>query len=404
MFLARGRHVCSFVTRASTVLCALSALLALGTAAGCGAKTGLGVPDSEAPIVVDAGVDGGRGRCEIDDPVDVLFVVDNSQSMDEEQASLAAEMPRLVQALVDPPDIDGDGMPDWNPIANLQLGVITTDLGAGGARIGSCERPLGGDGILRNVGDPSDFACLRRFPRFLTFGAAPGEVDRVVNDLACIVNVGTDGCGQEQHLEATLKALTPATSSITFTRGSRGHGDGANAGFLREGSFLAVVVVSDEDDCSASDPLLFDPESTRYTVHPNVRCAIHEAEALHPIERFLDGIDAVRSGPADRFALAIIGGVPLDLVSGDDPLYTAMLADPRMAFMVDPEEPDEPIPSCDVPGRGVAYPPTRLVRAAAAIAPASTVQSICQEDLRPAVGALVGLIGLRTCDDSELTP
>jgi len=401
MFLAGGRGIGS-KTLFAAVPFALASLLLCSV--GCGAKTGLEVPDSEAPVIFDGGIDGGRGRCEIDDPVDVLFVIDNSASMDEEQESLAAEMPRLVEALVDPPDLDGDGAPDWNPIANLQLGVITTDLGAGGARIGSCERPRGGDGILRNVGDPTDFACLRRFPRFLSFGASPGEVEDVVNDLACIVNVGTDGCGQEQHLEATLKALTPATSAITFTGGTPGHGDGVNAGFLRDGSFLAVVVVSDEDDCSARDPLLFDPESTRYTEHPNVRCALHEEEALHPVERFLDGIRAVRSGPRDRFALAIIGGVPLDLVADDDPLYTRMLADPRMRFMVDPEEPDEPIPSCDVPGRGVAYPPTRLVRAAAALAPASTVQSICQEDLRPAVASLVGLIGLRTCDESELTP
>jgi hypothetical protein len=370
---------------------------------GCGAKTGLNVPDSSAVVIIDAGVDA-PGRCEIDDPVDVLFVIDNSQSMEEEQESLAAEMPRLIEALVAPPDLDGDGVFDWNPISNLQIGVITTDLGAGGVRIGSCERRRGGDGILRNVGNPRDFDCLRPFPRFLTYGGGPRAAEEIVDDLSCVVNVGIDGCGQEQHLEATLKALTPSTSDIRFEGGTTGHGDGVNSGFLRVGSFLAVVIVSDEDDCSARDPLLFEPESPRYEEHPNVRCALHEDEALHPIDRFLDGIAALRSGPDDRLALAVIGGVPLDLVEAGDPTYEAMLADPRMRFQVDPEEPDSPVPSCDVPGRGVAYPPMRLVRAAAALTPASTVQSICQEDLRPAVAALVSLIGLRTCEADELSP
>ncbi len=374
----------------------LVAALLLGC--GCGAKTGLKIPDASSDTIVDARPDA-PGRCEIDDPVDVLFVIDNSQSMDEEQASLAAEMPRLIESLVTPPDLDEDGEPDWNPIANMHLGVITTDLGAGGARIGSCERRRGGDGILRNVGNPSDFACLRPFPRFLTYGGGTSsDADELVDDLACVVNVGTDGCGQEQHLEATLKALTPSTSDLRFEGGTTGHGDGRNDGFLREGSFLAVVIVTDEDDCSASDPLLFDPESPRYEEHPNVRCALHEEEALHPVSRFLDGMNALRSGPDDRLALAIIGGVPLDLVDLGDPTYAALLADPRMQFMVDPTDPESPIPSCDVPGRGVAFPPSRLVRAAAGLAPSSTVQSICQADLRPAVRALVELIGLRSCE------
>ena len=30
-----------------------------------------------------------------------------------------------------------------------------------------------------------------------------------------------------------------------------------NAGFLREGAFLAVVILTDEDDCSVKDPAIF---------------------------------------------------------------------------------------------------------------------------------------------------
>jgi hypothetical protein len=307
-------------------------------------------------------------------------------------------MPRLVESLVRPPDLDHDGIPDWNPVVNLHLGVVTTDIGAGGVDVGTCERRRGDDAILRNVGNPADLWCLRRFPRFLEFGGAPGARSALIRDLACIIAVGDDGCGQEQPLEAVLKALTPSTSPLRFEGGTVGHGDGINAGFLRDGSFLAVVIVTDEDDCSTSDPLLFDPDSTRYTEHPNVRCGLHEAEALQPIDRFLDGIAALRRGPSDRLGLAVIGGVPVDLVSDADPLYRSILEDPRMRFTVDPLDETSPVPSCDVPGRGVAYPPVRLVRAARELAPASTVQSICQADLRPAVAALIELIGRRVCE------
>jgi predicted small lipoprotein YifL len=380
-----------------------AALLLAPSLAACGAKTGLLIPDAETDAPIDGGFDAAidgsiPGRCAIDDPIDVLFVIDSSQSMEEEQESLAAEMPRLVEALVRPPDLDADGVPDWNPVTNLHLGVVTTDLGAGGVDVGTCERRRGDDAILRDVGNASDLWCLRRFPRFLEFGGVTSEESALIRDLACVIAVGDDGCGQEQPLEAVLKALTPSTSPLRFEGNTVGHGDGVNAGFLREGSFLAVVIVTDEDDCSTSDPRLFDPESTRYTEHPNVRCGLHEEEALQPIDRFLDNITALRRGASDRLALALIAGVPVDLVSDGDPLYTRVLADPRMRFMIDPMDETSPVPSCDVPGRGVAYPPVRLVRAARELAPASTVQSICQVDLRPAVAALVELIGLRTCE------
>ena len=48
-------------------------------------------------------------------------------------------------------------------------------------------------------------------------------------------------------LEAMRLALDPATTE--------------NAGFLRENSALAIILLTDEDDCSARDPLLFDPEA-----------------------------------------------------------------------------------------------------------------------------------------------
>ena len=69
------------------------------------------------------------------DQVDVLFVIDNSGSMSEEQVKLSKELPRLVRVLASG-DLDGvpnaDGQPDFQPVASLHLGVVSSDLGVNG--------------------------------------------------------------------------------------------------------------------------------------------------------------------------------------------------------------------------------------------------------------------------------
>ncbi len=61
--------------------------------------------------------------------------------------------------------------------------------------------------------------------------------------LACIAQVGANGCGFEAQLEAMKRALD----------GSRSE----NQGFLRPGAALAIVILTDEDDASAADPTVF---------------------------------------------------------------------------------------------------------------------------------------------------
>ena len=60
-----------------------------------------------------------------DRDLDILFVVDNSPSMIEEQQALATSFPRMIDALA---TLD-DGLP------NLHIGVVTSDLGTSGWRL-----------------------------------------------------------------------------------------------------------------------------------------------------------------------------------------------------------------------------------------------------------------------------
>ncbi|AKF09465.1 hypothetical protein [Sandaracinus amylolyticus] len=366
-------------------------------------------PDAGAAI--DAGLrDGGwrepSGMCTGSTPVDLLIVVDSSSSMAEEQDSLVAQLPRLIGELVDPPDRDGDSQPDWPAITDLHVGVITPDLGVGGYTIPSCddEANFGDDGVLREVASAD--GCSATYPPILEFGAGDDPA-AFANDVACVARVGTGGCGFEQPLEAALKALSPSTPQPytapdyvppTFVAGTSGHADGANAGFLRDGSLLAVIVLTDEEDCSVRDVELFDTSSPRYVTDLNLRCFAYP-EALHPVERYVGGLLALRADRPDLFALAVIAGIPADaavpLPSLDD--YERILARPEMEERVDPEMPTRLVPSCNGP-TGIAFPPRRLVRAVAGVGRGrGTVQSICQEDFTPAVAPIVSLIGRRAC-------
>ncbi len=176
---------------------AIPPLLAL---AGCGIDFGIDDPDAQVqePVRVTE-----TFEQRPDPKVDVLWVVDNTGSMAEEQAALAESFDRFAE--------EADA-------ANLayQLGVVTTDMSGDAA------------GVLQ--GNPWIITPALDDP-----GAA----------FADAVSVGTDAVGAEAGLAAMLEALSPELL------------EGANRGFRRADAALHVVVVSDDDDDSGA--LLSDP-------------------------------------------------------------------------------------------------------------------------------------------------
>ena len=193
--------------------------------------------------------------------LDVLFLIDNSLSMSPKQAALAKNIPKFIQV------IDGTG-------ANYHVGFATSDIGSnftpgrlwGGPEVGTCDTYAGDNGMLqavacsnRSFSSPAgSSACNSLCPdtqyvpqngaRFISkvdgvtnvpvdmqFDTTSGKmVDRgPSNAFQCMALVGDDGCALESPLEAARRAL-----------------DGRNVGFLRDNSFLTVVYITDEDDCS----------------------------------------------------------------------------------------------------------------------------------------------------------
>lgn len=322
--------------------------------------------------------------------LDLLFVIDDSRSMTDRLITLHDALPAAVQAL-STGDLDGDGVQDVAPVSSLHVAVVTTDLGVGAdLAVPGCSRN-GDDGILSNG---TECEGMRVF-YFETFRDAPMMLAR---NVTCALSVPAVGCGFSQPLDAALLALSTSTPTAgtrpgyvapTFHDGTHGQGDSAtNELFLRPDSTLAVVLVTDSDDCSASDIGLYSPDDPLYRdVHLNLRCSTFP-DALESIATAVDHLLSLRRDPGHVF-FAAIAGIP----SGAGSMTPAeILALPAMQIGPDPSHPNRLMPACsylthDMPGMpsmpAGAEPARRLVEAARAVECQGgnfALASICDDD------------------------
>lgn len=296
--------------------------------------------------------------------VDLLFVIDDSASMEQEQANLATEIRQLVRDLAAPPDRNSDGAPDWAAVQSLRIAVANTDVGTGTIQYpGSHCHPGGDDGMLHGGifewgpdEDPDAFAD------------AVGEV---------VANIGISGCAFEQQLEATARALARARDN----------------NFPRDDALLAIIVVTDEEDCSVADDDRF---FGALVGDPNVHCTRNH----HLLTRIADLADEIRGPRApEDIVFAAIAGIPRDI--SPDATPQQILAHPDMQYMeVDLGSGLEPRRACEfidpVSRRslGRASPARRIVELASHF-PGSVLHSICTNDFGPAIREIASRIGER---------
>lgn len=167
--------------------------------------------------------------------LDLLFVIDSSNSMRDEQESLAANIDAVVQQLQSRPQ----GLP------SLHIGVVSADMGAGPYFIIGCDG--NGDDGLFQIGNDGTGLCSSDSERFISVpaGTTSDSTEESFADLvACNTVLGISGCGFEQPLSSMRRGLELS--------------GGLNGDFVREDAHLAVVILSDEDDCSALDVTMFD--------------------------------------------------------------------------------------------------------------------------------------------------
>jgi hypothetical protein len=369
------------------------------------------------------------------DRVDLLFMVDNSGSMAEEQLKLAAKLSRLVLVLTSGDKEAGKPAPRdypdrfFPPARSLHLGLVTSDLGRppGTAAIGTCNDQSGlpvGGGVLQHsttqavqgilseskaVLVPPDQSCAVAVPTYIDFGVAGAPYADPATAAAhfqCVAKVGIGGCGVEQQIAASLKALLPSSLAIFGAPDRGGQGDRANAGFLRNDSVLAVLMVSDEDDCSITDT----PDGARmFTEMPiNTRCQLEyrdrpDTPALHKPQDLAKSLVGLRGATPERFVLGGIVGLPLASagVKYDDP--AALLGHPDMQVssvkddivpacreVVDPAvpRPSGVAPGDAKPGRRF----VELAREVKALGGDAILRSICEADYGEALDQLIAKI------------
>jgi hypothetical protein len=186
--------------------------------------------------------------------VDVLWVIDNSASMEDDQQNLAAAFPAFMNFFI---DIGLD----------YHIGVLSTDMYADDGQ-GKLQEAEGYKWIDPTFPDPIPFFQF-------------------------MATLGTDGSGDEMARAPVYNAI--ATQGQTW-----------NAGFFRETSILSTIVISDEDDSSDMVGVgIADFVSWYRTIKPDPELAIYST-IVGPAP---DGCATAAPGIQHVDATAQIGGL-----------------------------------------------------------------------------------------------
>ena len=386
--------------------------------------------------------------------VDILFVIDNSGSMGEEQATLAANFGAFIEKLEDP-DVE----------ANYRIAVTTTDANhrhcAGGEdgrfQFSSCRsraHEFQRGGTSDEANNFFDESCLsvcelddletiptttlddpdpKPRPWIESIGGVTNLPEGITTTQAfqCAGPQGVAGCGYESPLESMRRA---------FLRTEDANED--EFGFVRPGAILAVVFVTDEADCSArwkdiNDPWDADGMQTFWTEdnldegypqsevcwYSGVTCtdngdgtkechpankdaagmdADEDESVLFPISRYTDFLQAIENDKRERdltaglessdVLVAVIGGVPTGYQAGDEIPYRDGLVGEDIDF----QRQHGIAPGCSAEGVGQAVPPVRLRDFAASFETQdedpTNLFSVCKPDYTPALDKIAKLI------------
>jgi hypothetical protein len=243
------------------------------------------------------------------DKIDLLFMVDNSVSMSDKQEILKDAVPVLVSRLITPICLNPDGTPsgtmgnctgntspEFNPIGDIHIGIVSSSLGGHGTTTlpGCYDMQEQNDQAHLIGANRTTFSVAQTWNNsgFLAWDSS-GKKDMPAGTSNAatftmtfqdmIVAVGEHGCGYEAQLESWYRFLIdpepPATVTLVnqqTVRSSHLVVDANNKlvldangrptcmgcddtllaqrkAFLRPDSLVAIIMLSDENDCSIVD-------------------------------------------------------------------------------------------------------------------------------------------------------
>jgi hypothetical protein len=176
--------------------------------------------------------------------IDILFMIDDSSSMSAMQTKLQAQLPTFMNVL--------QGLP---MVPSLHIAVVSSDMGAPSDQQASIGCSATGDsGVF--FSQPEGICTATGLATGATFISDADNLPNFGGDIAqvfqCIALLGQSGCGFEHQLASIDRALGAD---------GRGPPPAASAGFLRPEAYLGIVLLTNEDDCSAP------PETTLFSLN-----------------------------------------------------------------------------------------------------------------------------------------
>ncbi len=268
-------------------------------------------------------------------------------------------------------------------LPNIHIGVTTPNLGTSaidgshGMTVGTCVGDGEGGKFRRLPGGSAAFISDLDDGHG---GRQRNYTGTLTEAFSQIAEVGTNGCGIEQHLEAVKRALD---------------NNPANADFLRPNAYLAVIIVADEDDCSLVKSTLFDGNQgdPAYGDRVNFKCTHEGIECdtpstdldqlgprkdCHPrydstvvtqIDRYVDFLKGLKTDPRDVIVAGIVGDAgPFEIVKKG----TVSIIKQSCSYS-------------GPTGTQYAYPGIRMIDFLGQFAGRNTHSTICNEDLSRAM-------------------
>jgi len=364
--------------------------------------------------------------------VDILFMIDDSSSMTAMQQKLLAQLPTFMQTL--------QALPMGLP--SVHISVVSSDMGAysdQGTAIG-CSQMNGDDGLFQIL--PRGTCATNNFKiatdTYITDNASGTESNFTLADptglatvFQCFALLGSTGCGFEHQLASIDHAL----GSDNYDAMGNPQPPASNAGFVRDGAYLAIIMLTNEDDCSApaetslyslnggnqdlnnplgpianyrcnqfghlcedpngpnptilqAPPLNPPSDATGPATAPTLsltNCQSNDTESrmLTPVSKFISDIKALKNDPDDQILVASIVGPTTP--------YTAewLPAGPNSELWPQIEH------SCssDNGDGSFADPPVRIAQFVAAFGNNGVTASICDDDYASSMKAIAARIG-----------
>jgi hypothetical protein len=234
--------------------------------------------------------------------IDILFLVDNSGSMRPFQAELTAQFAELIDVLA-----------ALN--ADFHIAVITTDTGSPTQSGRFLDRPFACNpnsapeslAYCNDLNLAQPFLAATRYRQTDENGSVTLDSAQLQQEFQCIATQGACGDAFEMGLDAIRLALNPSPGGLL---------EGVNRDFIREDAFLALILLTDEDDCSPSSDSGFSPRQDADCYSGDNR------PLMRPVSEIYDQLVALKGGDPSRILMAGIMGPDdgVDLVPGVPPV------------------------------------------------------------------------------------